>query len=95
MTTPTQAQIEAALYAYGAPNTCKHAMKEALIAAAQVGGKTKTQEAYEAGLEDGRAATIERCAQVAETYQHWSVKITPVQPHMQIAAAIRNLKDEP
>ncbi len=102
----TQAQIEAAAKAIAAVEKNKDAFSisyeafavAALTAAAQVGEPTITVHAAEASayLRDKAhkheiAATIERCAQVAEKY--WMPGSVNQYPH-EIAAAIRKLKND-
>lgn len=90
--TPTPTQIKAAAKAIEAiepsfPNEFEAAAKAALTAAAQVGETFDDGYKYkEAECRDEIAATIERCAQVAESTTYMS--------GAHIAAAIRKLKDE-
>lgn len=102
MTTPTQAQIEAAAikiaeiiggpYAEGDSRNYIDAAKAALTAAAQVEEPMhwKMQQAF---TEADRRATIERCAQVVREL----AKNLPLHVHTlsEAAAAIRKLKDAP
>jgi len=103
MTTPTQAQIEAAELAY---RTARDLGKDrddcwtaALAAAAQVGepyrpANMKVADMMIRDLEEKVRTTIERCAQVVE-----EISASGNQIHndklIEVAAAIRKLKDQP
>ena len=97
MTTPTQTQIEAAHKA--AMKKCREegrigptatAIEAALTAAAQVGEITYSQSQLDSVVKQTWSATIERCAQVADSF----VKYKGFKGLAEaIAAAIRKLKD--
>ena len=95
---PTPAQIEAAAKAISLHTGIglqyvTELAKAALTAAAEVGEQTLPEAiAYANGVRVAMAATIERCAQVAENWRReW--KTRPISPEL-IATAIRTLKDE-
>ncbi len=106
MTKPTPAQIAAAMGAYGvvlsqahldgdvSPNDLRNAMSAALTTAAEVGEAIKARE-HLAALENVKAITIERCAQMADSYTKGGEELGTSGIHIKIAAAIRALKDKP
>lgn len=89
MSTPNQAQIEAALDAIGPSYLGAADMKAAITAAAEVGEHTYTQSQLDDVVKRTWSATIERCARVAEGYANDAFH------GEMIAAAIRAMKDKP
>jgi hypothetical protein len=97
MTVPTQAQLEAATkaaeQAYIHCGTDFRVIAEAALTAAAQVGEQYAKERHDAQVDRYilmAHATIERCAQVAESDLPWDGPLGP-----QIAAAIRKLKDTP